>query len=98
MGTLNKPSIQVHCGQVKDWPMRIQRPKKKCLHCQQAGHDEVHMFYTLPNLATSRHPMIVKAQHLAGGVKRNNFEPACYYLRGVQPELTPPPPGSHIGQ
>eukprot|EP00973_Karenia_brevis_P007808 1058464-Karenia_brevis.AAC.1 len=33
----------------------------KCPHCQRAGFDETHMFYTCPALLTSRHPMIQKS-------------------------------------
>eukprot|EP00973_Karenia_brevis_P090601 12403384-Karenia_brevis.AAC.1 len=55
----------------------------KCPHCQQAGLDEVHMFYTCPSLATNRHPMIAQTQHLVDGTKRDNFKPACCDLRGL---------------
>eukprot|EP00973_Karenia_brevis_P074045 10291029-Karenia_brevis.AAC.1 len=36
----------------------------KCLFCQQAGYDEIHLFYTCLKLITSRHPMIQQAQQL----------------------------------
>eukprot|EP00973_Karenia_brevis_P056609 7876062-Karenia_brevis.AAC.1 len=49
------------------WPgdrLQEEIPMHKCPHCQMAGYDEVHMFYTCPSLATCRHPMIPKTQHL----------------------------------
>eukprot|EP00973_Karenia_brevis_P076028 10561224-Karenia_brevis.AAC.1 len=47
----------------------------KCLHCQRAGYDEKQMFYTCPALATSRHPMIQKTQHLVEIARRDNYSP-----------------------
>eukprot|EP00973_Karenia_brevis_P069617 9680064-Karenia_brevis.AAC.1 len=57
----------------------------KCPHCQKAGCDEVHMFYTCPSLRTSRHPMIQKTQHLVEVARRDKHNPPCDYLRGPQP-------------
>eukprot|EP00973_Karenia_brevis_P035633 4915613-Karenia_brevis.AAC.1 len=50
------------------WPggrLQEEDPMHKCPHCQRAGHDGVHMFYTCPSPASSRHPMIQKTQLLA---------------------------------
>eukprot|EP00973_Karenia_brevis_P087232 12093976-Karenia_brevis.AAC.1 len=30
--------------------------------------------------------MIIKTQHLVDGARRDNYKPACYYLRGLQPK------------
>eukprot|EP00973_Karenia_brevis_P095368 12427004-Karenia_brevis.AAC.1 len=53
------------------WPgetLGSEDPKiNKCPHCQQADYDEVHLCYTCPKLVTSRHPMIIKTQHLIEG-------------------------------
>eukprot|EP00973_Karenia_brevis_P058137 8092451-Karenia_brevis.AAC.1 len=43
------------------WPgdrLQVDDPMHKCPHCQMARYDEVHVFYTYPSLASSRHPMI----------------------------------------
>eukprot|EP00973_Karenia_brevis_P063641 8847143-Karenia_brevis.AAC.1 len=55
------------------------------------GYHEIHLFYTGPKVTTSRHPMIVKTQHLVDIARRNNYSPPCYYLRGLQPQanITP---------
>eukprot|EP00973_Karenia_brevis_P064682 8985244-Karenia_brevis.AAC.1 len=47
----------------------------KCPYCQEAGYDEIHLFYTCPKLATNRHPMIVKTQHLVESARRDNYNP-----------------------
>eukprot|EP00973_Karenia_brevis_P083620 11601513-Karenia_brevis.AAC.1 len=36
----------------------------RCPFCGLQGYDEIHLIYTCPRHATSRHPMIVKTQHL----------------------------------
>eukprot|EP00973_Karenia_brevis_P065934 9165302-Karenia_brevis.AAC.1 len=45
---------------------------------QEAGYDEIHLFYTRPKLATNRHPMTVKTQHLVEIARRDNYNPPCY--------------------
>eukprot|EP00973_Karenia_brevis_P072942 10132038-Karenia_brevis.AAC.1 len=70
------------------WPgdrLGAEDPMNKCPHCQEANYDEVHIFYTCPSLLTSRHPTIVKTQHLVNIARRDNFSPPCNYLRGLQP-------------
>eukprot|EP00973_Karenia_brevis_P082458 11429735-Karenia_brevis.AAC.1 len=45
------------------WPganLEAGDPMHNCQHCQKAGYDELHMFYTCPSRITSRHPMIQK--------------------------------------
>eukprot|EP00973_Karenia_brevis_P008729 1180593-Karenia_brevis.AAC.1 len=42
------------------------------------------MLYTCPALVTSRHPMIIKTQHLVDIARRDHCNPPCYYLRGLQ--------------
>eukprot|EP00973_Karenia_brevis_P014398 1961401-Karenia_brevis.AAC.1 len=59
--------------------------------CHQAGYDEIHLFYTCPRLATCRHPMVVKTQHLVDLARRDNYNPPCYYLRGLQPKANTTP-------
>eukprot|EP00973_Karenia_brevis_P087255 12097744-Karenia_brevis.AAC.1 len=49
------------------------------------------MFYTCPSLATNRHPMVVKTQHLVEVARRDNYNPPCYYLRGLQPKANTAP-------
>eukprot|EP00973_Karenia_brevis_P018498 2535836-Karenia_brevis.AAC.1 len=69
------------------WPgdrLGARDPKHKCPDCQIAGYDEVHMFHTCPKWVTSRHPMIQKTQHLVEIARRDNYNPHCYYLRGLQ--------------
>eukprot|EP00973_Karenia_brevis_P053248 7402235-Karenia_brevis.AAC.1 len=62
-----------------------------CPSCQQAGYDEIHLFHTCPKLITSRHPMIQKAQHLVDIARRGNYNPLCYYLRGLHPKANTTP-------
>eukprot|EP00973_Karenia_brevis_P043130 5972818-Karenia_brevis.AAC.1 len=63
----------------------------KCPCCQQAGYDEKHLFYTCPKLVTSTHPMIKKTQHLVEIARRDNYNPPCYHLRGLQPQANTTP-------
>eukprot|EP00973_Karenia_brevis_P059513 8286386-Karenia_brevis.AAC.1 len=63
----------------------------KCTFCQQARYDEIHLFHTCPRLVTNRHPMIVKTQHLVDIARRDNYNPTCYYLRGLQPKANTAP-------
>eukprot|EP00973_Karenia_brevis_P054823 7622122-Karenia_brevis.AAC.1 len=76
------------------WPgdrLESQDPLYKCPRCQWAGYDEVHMFYACPALVTSRRPMIQKTKHLVDIANRDNFNPPCYYLRGLQPKANTTP-------
>eukprot|EP00973_Karenia_brevis_P042636 5900962-Karenia_brevis.AAC.1 len=59
--------------------------------CQEAGYDEIHLFYTCPKLITGTHPMIKKTQHLVETARRDNYNPPCYYLRGLQPKANTTP-------
>eukprot|EP00973_Karenia_brevis_P023035 3172407-Karenia_brevis.AAC.1 len=63
----------------------------KCLFCQEAEYDEIHLFYTCPKLITNKHPMIVKTQHLADIARMDNCNPPCDYLRGLQPKANTTP-------
>eukprot|EP00973_Karenia_brevis_P000082 10330-Karenia_brevis.AAC.1 len=56
-----------------------------------ARYDEVHFFYTCPKLITNRHPMGIKTQHLVEVARRDNYNPPCYSLRGLQPKANTTP-------
>eukprot|EP00973_Karenia_brevis_P045726 6332186-Karenia_brevis.AAC.1 len=55
------------------------------------GYDEIHLFYTCPKLTTNRHPMVIKTQHLVDVATRDNYNPPCYYMRGLQPQANTTP-------
>eukprot|EP00973_Karenia_brevis_P060541 8419291-Karenia_brevis.AAC.1 len=76
------------------WPGERAGPEDenyKCPFCGAPGYDEIHLFYTCPKHRTSRHPMIIKTQHLVDMARRDNYSPHCYYLRGLQPKATTTP-------
>eukprot|EP00973_Karenia_brevis_P026319 3629932-Karenia_brevis.AAC.1 len=76
------------------WPGDRLEPgdeRYKCPFCQLEGYDETHLFYTCPTLATNRHPMVAKTQHLVEVARRGNYNPPCYYLRELQPKANTTP-------
>eukprot|EP00973_Karenia_brevis_P024357 3359296-Karenia_brevis.AAC.1 len=76
------------------WPGARLEPddeRYKCPFCQMAGYGEIHLFYTCPKLITNRHAMIGKTQHLVEVARRDNYNPPCYYLRGLQPKANTTP-------
>eukprot|EP00973_Karenia_brevis_P031181 4301889-Karenia_brevis.AAC.1 len=76
------------------WPgdrLGPQEAMYKCPPCHMAGYDEVHLFYTCPKLITNGIPMIVKTQRLVDVAGRDNYNPPCYYLRGLQPNANTAP-------
>eukprot|EP00973_Karenia_brevis_P087506 12133524-Karenia_brevis.AAC.1 len=90
--------MAVHTGAM--WPGDRLDPgddRYKCPFCQHQGYDEKHMFYICPRLATNRHPMVVKTQHLVQMARRDNNNPPCYYLRGLQLKANTTPQWNHNG-
>eukprot|EP00973_Karenia_brevis_P068762 9559816-Karenia_brevis.AAC.1 len=60
------------------WPGNRLEPEDsmyKCPFCGGPGYGEIHMFYTCPRLATNRHPMVVRTQHLVEMARRDNYNP-----------------------
>eukprot|EP00973_Karenia_brevis_P063552 8831110-Karenia_brevis.AAC.1 len=76
------------------WPGARLEPEDamyKCPFCHMAGYDEIHLFYTCLKLTTCRHPMIVKTEDLVEVARRDDYNPPCYYLRGLQPQANTTP-------
>eukprot|EP00973_Karenia_brevis_P045185 6258704-Karenia_brevis.AAC.1 len=69
----------------------------KCPFCNQAGYDEIYLFYTCPRLVTNRRPMVVKTQHLVDIARRDNYNPPATTLEAYSLTQTPPQQWTHSG-